>query len=276
MENNHKSYEHIPKGIKIKRLDFMAEASEEGKYLHSDDYYVFGFIESGSCEIQVDFKFVKAESGEVIIISPNQLHRIISFGDAKGYAMLIDCSLISERQLKSLVSYTREKNILKAPLHVADTLNNLFSILYNINLSYIELSNPFRHYIGQAIIELTCNVLEKTRPRKYDDRFSRLTVSFFTLLSTEITHNRRPSYYAQRLNISTVYLNEAVKKVTGKSVSSNINEEIILRAKRLLTFSKMEIKEIAFKLGFDDAAYFTRLFTKKAGCSPLQFRKNLK
>lgn len=272
----HKSHEHIPKGIKIKRLDSSDISYDEGVLLHSDEYYVFGFVESGSCEIQVDFNIVKVESGDAIIVSPSQLHRIISTRDAKGYALLLDGSLISEEQSKSLVVFTRKNTIVKPRQQIAIILTNLFSILYNSNSGNIELSNSFRVHIGQAVIAVFCSLLEGTHQHEYADRYTRHADTFFTLLDRDIIHDRQPSHYAGKMNISPIYLNEVIKKVTGKSVSININEEITLRAKRLLAFTKLDIKEIAFELGFNDVAYFTRLFTKTAGCSPMHFRKNLK
>lgn len=273
----HKSYDHIPKGIKIKRLDSSETSYDEGERLHSDEYYVFGLVESGRCEIQVDFTTIMVGTGEGIIISPSQMHRIVSVDDANGYAMLIDASLVGETESKSLVTFTRKGSLVKPPSHLANILDSLFSTLYSTNSDCIELSNSFRVHIGQAIIEAFCCLIETAHRHEYgNNRYSRHADTFFKLLESDITLNRRPSYYAQKMNISPVYLNEAIKTVTGKNVSENINEEIVLRAKRLLAFTKMDIKEIAFKLGFNDAPYFTRLFSKTVGCSPLHFRKNLK
>ncbi|KAA6303287.1 MAG: HTH-type transcriptional activator Btr [Candidatus Ordinivivax streblomastigis] len=85
---------------------------------------------------------------------------------------------------------------------------------------------------------------------------------------------KSPSQYAFLLHISTPYLNESVKSATGFTAGYWIQYEIILEAKRLLFYTDMNIKEISFKLGYEDYSYFTRLFTKIAGASPLQFRKN--
>lgn len=273
----HKSFESIPNGIKIKRFDSSYKSNGEGEILHSDEYYVFGFVESGSCEIQIDFNTVKVEAGNAVIVSPSQLHSIVSITDAEGYAMLIDNSLVSEEESKSLVAFKREETLLQPSWHIGAILSNLFSTLHSVNQYHIELSNSFRVYIGQAIIGVFCSLIKATHRQQCENkRYIRHADAFFKLLEKDIAFSRRPSYFAQKMNISPVYLNEAVKGITGKSVSQIINEELMLRAKRLLVFTKMDVKEIAFKLGFNDVAYFTRLFTKTIGCSPLHFRKNLK
>jgi AraC-like DNA-binding protein len=47
----------------------------------------------------------------------------------------------------------------------------------------------------------------------------------------------------------------------------------MLEAKRRLFYTNESVKEIAFRLGYDDYAYFTRLFTKVCGISPTRFRE---
>ena len=99
--------------------------------------------------------------------------------------------------------------------------------------------------------------------------------SFSSFLNLNITKERRPGFYAGRLNISTVYLNEIANSVTGQSASEYIKNEIVLLAKRELYYTSDSIKEISSRLGFDDNAYFSRLFTETVGVSPNIFRKNI-
>ena len=93
------------------------------------------------------------------------------------------------------------------------------------------------------------------------------------LFSEEKQINRNISYYAEALHISPVYLNEVIKDITGTSVSKYVQNELMLRAKRMLAHTTLRISEISALLGIDDCAYFTRLFTKTVGINPTCFRK---
>ena len=106
------------------------------------------------------------------------------------------------------------------------------------------------------------------------NRYKEIAWEFRDLLESNVRTNRAPSFYAERLNIAVAYLNEAVNAVYRMSVSRNIQDEIILQAKRQLVYTTASVKEIAQGLGIDDYSYFTRLFTKVAGVSPTLFRKN--
>ncbi|HWV67098.1 helix-turn-helix domain-containing protein, partial [Chitinophaga sp.] len=103
-------------------------------------------------------------------------------------------------------------------------------------------------------------------------RFETVTKSFHEILERNYTTIKRPAAYAEKLNISTHYLNECVKNTTGHSVSHHIQQRVILEAKRLLYHSGKSVKEIAIELGYDDYPYFSRLFTKVTGITALAFR----
>jgi len=67
-------------------------------------------------------------------------------------------------------------------------------------------------------------------------------------------------------------LNEIVKLSLGKTASEAIEERRILEAKRLIKFSGLSIKEIAFELGYEEHSYFTKVFKKITGCTPTEFK----
>jgi AraC family transcriptional activator of pobA len=77
---------------------------------------------------------------------------------------------------------------------------------------------------------------------------------------------------AARLGITPTQLNRACKQVLGHSAQGVLHARLLLQAQRELTYSGLSIKQIAFDLGFSDAAYFTRFFRRGAGVSPAQWR----
>ena len=82
--------------------------------------------------------------------------------------------------------------------------------------------------------------------------------------------------YADKLNESPAHLNKIVKSITGENASEIIIKRIILEAKRLLIYTDLSNKEISFDINYDDPSYFSRLFRKKVGFSPSEFRSQMK
>ena len=106
-------------------------------------------------------------------------------------------------------------------------------------------------------------------------RSTEITVKFKQMLPKFVRRQKKPSFYANELCISEVYLNEVVKKTTGMTPSGWINVAILLEAKRMIRTTTLTVKEIAHNLGFEDHAYFSRLFKKNTNMTPLEFRNTI-
>lgn len=79
--------------------------------------------------------------------------------------------------------------------------------------------------------------------------------------------------YANLLNISPKALNKRLTRYTNSTPNDIIKDRIILEAKRLLVHTQLSVKEIGYKLGYDDISYFIRLFSKQAEVTPQGFRQ---
>lgn len=78
---------------------------------------------------------------------------------------------------------------------------------------------------------------------------------------------------AARLNLTTTQLNRVCRQVLGHSALGVLHARLVLEAQRDLAYTSMSVKQIAFALGFSDAAYFTRFFRRRTGRSPTAWRQ---
>ena len=92
------------------------------------------------------------------------------------------------------------------------------------------------------------------------------------LIEAHFREWHRPSQYATALHISGSALARLTGRHLHKTPTELIMERLLLEAKRLLHFTTMSVKEIAFHLGFGDFGYFGRLFKKHAGVTPTEYR----
>ncbi|MDN3680541.1 AraC family transcriptional regulator [Vibrio tapetis subsp. quintayensis] len=77
---------------------------------------------------------------------------------------------------------------------------------------------------------------------------------------------------AARLNMTSRYLSDALKVETGKSAKESIQLLLVDKAKNALLSSGDSVATIAYSLGFEYPQYFARLFKKKVGLTPTQYR----
>ena len=81
--------------------------------------------------------------------------------------------------------------------------------------------------------------------------------------------------YAQAQHLHPSYFSTVIKRKTGKSVTTWIAEKVVAEAQAMLARTPDSVQEIAFRLGFKDAAHFSRFFKKHTDISPSGFRQNL-
>jgi len=77
---------------------------------------------------------------------------------------------------------------------------------------------------------------------------------------------------AEKVNLSPNYLSDLLKKETGKSTQDHIHYHVLEEAKNLLLSSDNSVSQIAYSLGFEYPQYFSKIFKKKIGVSPLEYR----
>ncbi|MBM6658124.1 helix-turn-helix domain-containing protein [Bacteroides gallinaceum] len=158
-------------------------------------------------------------------------------------------------------------------------MRQIISMLANrINSITDELVKATVRKLAETYIGIVAESVREAglQQERHSRRHIEIVLSFIHLLAERLAVNRSPSYYASLLHISPVYLNEVVKEVTGMSATLYIRNELILQAKRLLVYTGLAVKEVSDRLGIDDYAYFTRIFTQTTGISPTTFRqKNL-
>ncbi|MEL6834031.1 MAG: helix-turn-helix domain-containing protein [Bacteroidota bacterium] len=77
---------------------------------------------------------------------------------------------------------------------------------------------------------------------------------------------------ATKMEVSQRYLSDTLKKETGKTTTEHLQLYLIDEAKHILLDPNKSIAEVAYELGFEYPQYFSRLFKKKEGLSPSEYR----
>lgn len=262
-------------GISIERISFKDSFSfEVREQAHRHDRHSFFLLENGAVSIEIDFQKYDIVPSSIIYMHPNQVHRITKFENVTVVSWIISNENLNPEYLRLLEDITPAK-----PMELSKESFSIISEGISLCMMLSERKGDKLHH---SLMRDSCNTLiglvisqyvEQSKSADPFSRFEIVTQTFRRMLESNYTISKRPAEYAQKLNISTSYLNECVKNTTGHSVSYHIHQRIILEAKRLLYHSGRSVKEIAAELGYDDCPYFSRLFTKIAGMTALAFRK---
>lgn len=284
---------HTKQAIPIHTIDSISSLGIEFKYMkmtddyveimmksdknviHRDDYYMFLFLETASAVFSVDFEEIQLPGRSVYYVRPGQVHFASSTRETKGWSLAIDAMLV-EKKYKNVfeAQFSTQKPITLEDItleRISETSRLLDSIvqaketIFTNNIIH-NLANVFIGIIAEQYAE------QQTTVEQNQSRSAQIVNQFRKLLSENFKTIKSPAQYAKLLNYSLSHLNESVKNITDFPVSYWIHQQVVLEAKRLLYYTDLDIKEIAFNLGYEDHTYFSRLFSKVVGAPPGTFR----
>lgn len=98
--------------------------------------------------------------------------------------------------------------------------------------------------------------------------------TFTSLLDVHLHDHWSVAEYANHMGVSRDRLTSVLRRATGEAPQSLIHQKMIAEAKVLLTSSSQQASEVAFTLGFNDPAYFSRFFKRHTGMTPARFRRD--
>ncbi|WP_161568405.1 helix-turn-helix domain-containing protein [Flavobacterium cupreum] len=243
---------------------------------HRDNHYMFIIQQTGYFLWELDFNEINQTGPSVSFVAPGQMHRYLDVKECSGWLVFVDNELVPVQYREIFTSCLNLKQVA-----AVDHDEAAFKILPLLVEMLKEESQPLYKSVIRSMIEtlagimatrilLSQNLMPYIGGTKYNT-----VVTFKQLVGEKIKESKQVQEYASLLNISPLYLNEIVKQITGFPASYWINQEILLEAKRMLYYTTLDVKQIAYELGYEDHAYFSRFFKKNTAMTALEFR-NLK
>jgi len=160
------------------------------------------------------------------------------------------------------------------------------SIVENIEIEYQNNQDEF----SKEIIISQLSTLFKYANRFYErqflnrkelsnnllERFNLQLSEYFELGQLQEKGIPSIEQIANKMSVSQRYLSDTLKKETGKTTTEHLHLRLIDEAKNILLKPNKSISEVAYELGFEYPQYFSRLFKKKEGISPTEYREQYK
>ncbi len=269
------------KGSKIQQKDYPHKT----ELPHKHNYYEMCFFTAGSGEHEIDFVNHQIIAPSIHFLRPGQVHLIKRGETYRGYLVVFSEEFFNLRfdNMEVIPGYPLVTNLENGP--ILNLTNELFEefhhFIINIENELIESDSDSADiiisYLKIFFLKLRQNFSKlittqneaSSTMKKTVYRFNQLVDKYYD----QIHHVKK---YAELIGISPVHLNRAIKLVTDKTASDIIIDRLILEAKRLLLFSDLNNKEVAYKLNYEDPSYFARIFRKKTGFTPSGFIAEMK
>ncbi len=249
------------------------------------DFFSIIRVVGGDLVIALDSNTHVVSANQLVITSPATTRKLISVSEGsafEGFSFTLDF-------LKHKVpdEHSQEHlNFFSSAYHSVWPLTGGEGKLYQHLISQLwkrskkAASRPFGHellYLSfvETIYE-TATIGRKHIADRYQyGRKEELIMNFRRLVLEHHIAQRDLSFYSDRLFVTSKYLSETAKELTGKTAGQIIAELNALEAKHLLESTSLTISEISYRLHFCDPTFFSKFFKRAYGLSPRAYRQSL-
>ena len=260
------------------------------EWQHSPLVLTYGAIlicRKGKVTLSVNYKDWELYEGAVITVFPNDVVELKIPGKEHSeksnweFEMLkYNPALLREASLQleqTVYSSLREDRCRQDSPVVTNIINCMFALLK------VYFDQPKCTCISQLVL---CQLkaffigfheyLQRNPQYRPDEvksyRVRELFNRFMRLLERNYKQSRDVNHYAAQMNITSKYLTNIVRQVTGHTPKTIIDQYVILQLKIQLKRSGQNIKEMAWEYHFSDVSFFCRYFKKHTGQTPQQVR----
>ncbi|HBZ67860.1 MAG TPA: transcriptional regulator [Bacteroidales bacterium] len=249
---------------------------------HKHHYYTILIIREARGMHYIDFKAHTLTERQIYFLSPGQAHQLVEEKKSVGYIIVFSDQFLAENNIPMrfidelrLFNAFRESPPLTMNPAELDHLSSYCDELERFYTSGLKFKEQAISSLLNLIL-IQCNNLcglNSDHTQNLEARHSILQ-NFKKMVEEKYTDWHLPSDYARELSVSADHLNRVIKTLTGATAREFIQSRLISEAKRLLYFTDMSVKEIGFKLGFDEPANFSAFYKNNTGNSPSEFRAN--
>jgi len=261
------------KGCPISSIEFTA------------DFYLIGLKKIKSGTFLYGRTKYDHNNGSMSFIKPRQVVQISNIeSEEKGFVICIHEDFLLNHFLHSEIKkYSFFDYEVNEALHLSPKEEEvIWDLFYKIRSEYDSTQDEFTKNIIISHIDSILKYSQRYYKRQFLDRhvFSGTIISRFTEIleayfeSGSLQENGLPTvkYMAAQLAISPRYLTDLLKQETGKTALEHIHIFLVDEAKNLLVSSNNTVAETAYQLGFENPPYFSRLFKKEVGLTPVEYK----
>lgn len=234
------------------------------------------------CEVQVDLSVYTIQQPSLCFVSPNQYLQVKRTGKEEGYFIFYNrdfyCIQIHDQEVACdglLFNNIHNMPIVALDKKDAPLFRDLFTQMeQEYQLQDSSMEEMIRTYLKQLFIRSARLWKRQNLDRQLVEQHNDLEFfrRFNLLVEEHYKQKHNVADYAEMLYMAPKTITHKFKRLNLPQPNDVIKNRILLEAKRLLVHTSLSAKEVGYELGYEDPAYFSRLFVQKTGETPSAFR----
>ena len=241
--------------------------------VHVHSHHELYYLAKGKSKYLIDDEIYPVEPGNVVFIPSGHYHMTDNEAlmSVERYLISFDDSLF-DSDTKILLDELMEKRLISIPINRIEGLENLFGALERSASQSEVMLEAVRKIHVLSIISYICRHKREFTPAVSEA--DRIVHKISEYISINYSEDLSLSMLSHRFGVSESHLSRKFKDVTGIGLGEYITFIRIMNAERLLSVGKASITSVAAECGFADPNYFSTVFKKLKGVTPLKFSKN--
>jgi len=246
-------------------------------HVHNNQFQIFLLIQGETLLLYQNEK-INVCGPSIITIPKNTEHGFEHLSEQKGWIISLSDAVLEHMIMREADVISALETFRIIQVATGEYSECIFQTMLNCIKEYNDEQTGrllmLEYIVGQFIVQLNRLPDNQQLSIFSNDNTSTIYYRRFTqLVRISGTYKKTIEQYASELNITTGHLSRICRAVTGKSPKEIIMDVYIAEAKLQLSDIEKSINEICYSLGFEDPSYFARVFKRKAGVSPNEFRK---
>ncbi len=229
-------------------------------------------IESGGGEATLDGRIHSLRPKHMVNVPVGDVHGFSFVPGTQGWVLTIAAEVLDETLLASegLRGVLSQSAVVRGTPQIRAAMKQIFAEHAGRHFGRAHVLRA----LSAALIGLVARELagETHGSAAADPELFR---RFEGLLEAHHRQRWSVSDYAKALSVTPTHLNRLTRAATGDTASHLILNRMVREARRNLVYTNMPVSTIAYALGFDDPAYFSRVYAAATGLSPRAFRDRL-
>jgi AraC-like DNA-binding protein len=243
---------------------------------HRHAYEEIIIITKGNPAHFIDFNKEILTAPVMVYVAQGKIHQFVPDLQTEGWALRYKNEFMPQTKFHFYSNFTDNINY---PFETGKCMHNL-ETLCEMMLEEFSQEQPDFNLIKPLLAAVLAKLESEDRKRFREDgpaNGTQLTTfkSFLEILELNYKRPEGVQFYADKLNMSVRNLNLICHTIFDKSVSEIVDTRKLIEARQLLINTDLSVSEIGYELGYNEKAYFTRVFTKKTGLTPTDFRSQM-
>ncbi len=228
------------------------------------------WVLNGNGKLKVDMQTHQLQNNCMYVLQSGQMRDFTGNADINGFYFSLTPDFFRSISAKVEIPeiYPGSENNIHI-INVTNDVRDELRCIANMIVHELQSANNLKQEMLEGLVSVfLMHVFREVQRTEtmMDNRKNRdLARTFIAMVKKDFISKKMVADYAGDLFVTPNYLNKLVKKTTGYPASHHIQQQIILEAKRRVSSSKANLKQIADQLGFDNYAHFSKFFKTNSG-----------